>query len=158
MAYDYRKIFNCSVCPVFELAAFSFPEPVEDKRHLFVFPGRAYLHAELSFKGELATSGRVELAMSEKLCLAIAGNMLGQDADSPAVLEQKNDTISEIANVLCGRVITEAFGTSAVFDLTIPEVRSMSAEEFRNFKDSSDVFAYKAEGEILLVRAEINSL
>lgn len=157
MDFDYRKIFDQSVCPVFELAAFAFPEPIVDKRHLFIFPGRAYLKSELGFRGDKA-SGHVELAMSEKLCLAIAGNMLGQDADSPEACEQMHDALREIANVLCGRIITECFGTSAVFDLSIPDINAMPSEEFRNFKDLPDVFAYKAEGETLLVRAEIKSL
>jgi CheY-specific phosphatase CheX len=47
--------------------------------------------------------------------------MTGIDADSPLAREKGVDAMKEMMNIIAGNALTELFGTTAVFDLGIPQ-------------------------------------
>ena len=68
------------------------------------------------FRGPL--SGALELRVTDALLPQIAANMLGFMDEPPAQLQQ--DAMGELANVICGNVLPDVAGPSAVFDLEAP--------------------------------------
>ncbi|AHG87692.1 hypothetical protein J421_0155 [Gemmatirosa kalamazoonensis] len=75
-----------------------------------------YAHAVgVAFAGPL--QGRLELRVSADVARCIAENMLGTD-DADAALV--GDALGELANVVCGNLLPEIAGRSAVFHLAAP--------------------------------------
>jgi CheY-specific phosphatase CheX len=73
----------------------------------------------LAFKGE--RTGEFRLWADPPFAALLAANMTGIDADSPQALEKGADAMKEMMNIIAGNALTELFGTTAVFDLGIPQ-------------------------------------
>jgi CheY-specific phosphatase CheX len=76
----------------------------------------------VAFDGPLG--GTLTLRVSEDVARALAENMLGLDAleDAGAAGDRLLcDALGEVANVICGNVLPELAGRSAVFHLGAPE-------------------------------------
>lgn len=71
--------------------------------------------ASVRFSGP--RTGRLEFRVAQDLLPVIAENMLGVD-DSNAV--EQFDALGELANVICGNVLTSLGDESAVFDISAP--------------------------------------
>lgn len=85
------------------------------------------LRAEMKFSG--SCSGKAVLAAQSDLCAEIAENMLGidhEDVDQSCL----EDALREILNMACGQYLTSRWGEDQVFDLTVPEVVSISNEQW----------------------------
>ena len=76
------------------------------------------LSSRLSFRG--APSGVFEVGVSVPAARGLAANFLG--AEEPEVSgKQVADVVCELANVLCGSVLSR-FRTASVFDLSPPDL------------------------------------
>jgi CheY-specific phosphatase CheX len=72
--------------------------------------------AMVSFKG--AFSGCLFLSVSSALLPILSSNMMGEEGDNIRLLEQ--DTLCEIANIICGNVLPTIYGFKLVFHLDAP--------------------------------------
>lgn len=65
--------------------------------------------------------GTVCIAAPQSFCLALYDNMVGLD-DSPDIDARAKDAFKELCNVVAGQVITECFGSTKVYHLSVPEL------------------------------------
>lgn len=70
-----------------------------------------------------ASRGQIECWCTQGLAVGLAANLLGLDPADPAAGEAAPDAVREFLNVLCGHLVTEWYGTEAVFNLSIPLVQ-----------------------------------
>lgn len=85
------------------------PDPVSPPEEGFAYAVR------VAFSG--SHSGYVELRATRAATVATAGNMLAEDEPSEELL---GDALGEIANVLCGNLLTGLDGRETVFRLEPP--------------------------------------
>ncbi len=64
-------------------------------------------------------AGAVEVALSAGVAAALAGSMLGAHAPTA---DDRRDAVGELANVVCGHLVSAAAGPAAVFRLEPPAV------------------------------------
>ncbi len=77
------------------------------------------LTARVRFAG--APSGVFTLVIDKAAARGIAGNFLGVDDDSGLSGEDVEDTVRELANIICGSVLSRMEAT-ALFDIESPEI------------------------------------
>jgi chemotaxis protein CheY-P-specific phosphatase CheC len=130
-----REALGKAACRVFEQTAFIFPEPA-DMRDGVSFDGIDFVLTELSFSGD--ECGRMFLMVPDEICTELSANMLGEDINDAAPKEKRFDALKEILNIIAGQVLTELYGEKAVFNLTTPEVREPSQDEFFALIDKNE--------------------
>ena len=79
------------------------------------------LAVEVKFQGTRA--GTLIFEVSEDIVSILAGNMIGE---GKITKEQEQDAIGEIANVICGNFLPEAFGKGLVFEIGAPIVHQIA--------------------------------
>jgi CheY-specific phosphatase CheX len=100
-----------------EKLAFVFSEPQKGMGSVLAADSAS---AQIQFSG--SCSGTLVLTMSNPALSGLAANMLGLDDDADPTLDLKRDTLKEILNVICGKLLTELGGRTAVFQLQPPEL------------------------------------
>lgn len=107
--------------------------------------------AQLRFEGP--KNGLVEIAAGRNLCLLLAGNMLGIEADEENAQVYANDALKEALNVVSGRFLTEAYGEEAVFNLNAPEIGTISdLSRVDENAETENVLFFETEGYCLVVK------
>jgi CheY-specific phosphatase CheX len=76
------------------------------------------IRAMVSFKGPF--SGCLLLSMSSEMLSLLSANMLGDEGSSNTAMEQ--DSLGEIANVICGNALPAIYGFEPVFHLDAPKL------------------------------------
>lgn len=137
-----ETVFEDAVTSVLEQFAFVFAEPGNGYGG---FPGE-YLHASITFSG--LHKGSISIAAPEPLCLMLAGNVLGLDRD--AAVEEAEDTMKELANVICGKVTVGMYGDREVFNLTIPSLFRIDRGKWRELYSGCENLHFVVEGMPLL--------
>jgi CheY-specific phosphatase CheX len=74
----------------------------------------------VSFSGPVR--GTLLVAISGDILPILASNMLGEE-EAPSDLQQK-DALKELANVICGNLMPQIAGPTAVFNLGEPQIRA----------------------------------
>lgn len=105
----------------FEGLAFVFPSPelLDDQR-------QAPFEAAVAIEFEGTFGGQLTLAVSGGVLPAIVSNMLGADLGSDPTA--RKDALGELANVICGNVLTHVAGGDKSFLLSAP--RPLSKDQF----------------------------
>ncbi|MBN2308066.1 MAG: chemotaxis protein CheX [Candidatus Hydrogenedentes bacterium] len=96
--------------------------------------------ADMQFTGVMA--GALALAVPSEMCLEIAANMLGVDPDDDRAMEKAQDALKELLNITCGHVLTQLAGEEPVFDLSVPQVASVTAEQWDAFARDAQTSAF----------------
>lgn len=104
----------------FEELSFLLPDPDIEPDRLSI-PARAAV--SVPFRGPV--NGRLVVAVTEDIFLAVATNMLAED-DLPSD-QQRQDALKEIANVICGNLLPQIAGAKAVFKISAPELLDTSS-------------------------------
>lgn len=81
---------------------------------------RTWFAGSIEYYG--ASRGRIECWCTQELAVGLAANLLGLDPADAAATEAAPDAVREFLNVLCGHLVTDWYGTEAVFNLSIPLV------------------------------------
>jgi hypothetical protein len=100
---------------------------LEQLAFLFAYPSEGGLEASaddavgcrVCFEG--ARAGELWGAFARSLLPELAGNMLGLEAIE-TVAEQQLDALREVMNVICGNLLPQISGPSAVFEIKRPEI------------------------------------
>lgn len=82
-------------------------------------PGEALVKATVRFSGPF--KGAFSLTIPQSAAPGLANNMLGRDEMAPATAREAQDAIGELANIICGNVLSAVAGPAPVFDLSAPE-------------------------------------
>jgi hypothetical protein len=143
--HGLRQKLEAAMTEVLEKFAFLFADAdAEDASR--VPPSKCCL-AEMTFIGP--QHGTVELAAPCPLCFAVAGNVLGTEAEA-VTPDIADDAIKELLNVTCGRLVESMFGDEAVVDLTAPRLRPLTPDEWSALHAHPDTVRFIVEGQPLL--------
>lgn len=83
-------------------------------------PAPEWFRAEVTYRGPL--NGAIHCWCTRPFASELSGNLMGLDPSSPDAAAEAQDSIREFMNILCGNLVTERYGSEAVFDLSIPTV------------------------------------
>ncbi|MCI5066673.1 chemotaxis protein CheX [bacterium] len=102
---------------IFEDWGLMFVEHLENPSEEFPSDAPVY-QSVIKFSGE--HSGHYHIFCREDFMEALAQNVLGElDGCTP---EEQRDALQEMANVVCGNLLTKLFGEDHVYELRPPEV------------------------------------
>jgi len=139
-------------CDVFESLSFMFGEPIDLDE--VESDSESFINVEISYKGDRA--GTISLIVTSETANSLAYNILGIDEDEEELpIESSMDALKEMLNTVCGQFITSKFGDEPVFDLTVPETKIISHEEWQKAVDGNNFLAVNIEDEPILIRSII---
>jgi len=144
-AEEQHAHIDAVIGPILERFAFVFPEPLGDAH---VDPGESLMCATITFSG--ATSGTLVVCAPEDLCIELAANILGTDAQDPDAHLRGADTLGEVANIAAGHVATR-IEPNRQTDLYPPIVRRMTRGEWDRVAASSAGRSYLVEERPVMV-------
>ena len=116
MCKDYSDILYRVLEESMENLAFMFAESVD------------YSEISMNFTGDLY-NGSLLMILPNNISNELAANILGIDDFSEEANNLGHDSLKEVLNVICGRVLTEIFGMEPLFDLSIPELEIISSND-----------------------------
>ncbi len=139
-----------------------FPRMLEELTFLFAddpdgrasIPGDAVI-VNIAFSGPY--SGTLDMSIARSLGIEMATNLLGLDPDDASAERAGEDALRELMNVTCGHVLTGIAGSEPVFNLSIPTVRSIGADEWNALGNAEDVAVFHVEGRPVQLRVTINA-
>ena len=107
--------------------------------------------ATISFKG--VVDGSYKVMCQQAFAEQLARNLLG--SDESATESEQHDALREMANVLCGNLLTECYGNDTIFDLSAP---SVSTEDVASVAPqiSSRTVCYSADGQPVVVNFSLS--
>ena len=133
-----EKILSETVVQTLEKLAFIFASSEDDFEALNLEEADI---AKVSFKGPF--SGTLVMAIAKEALPELAANMLGEDNYDAVTIEQKQDTLKETLNIICGNLLPDIDKT-AVFDIDAPETTDHS------FFDEAKRFPHKITANLSL--------
>jgi CheY-specific phosphatase CheX len=137
---------------VFESLSFMFGEAIDLDE--VDSESESFINVFISYKGDRA--GAIILIVSAETAKILAYNILGIDEDEEDLpIEASIDALKELQNTICGQFITARFGDEPVFDLTVPETKIISHDEWQESVDSGDFLAVNVEDEPILIKSII---
>ncbi|MCB0311490.1 MAG: chemotaxis protein CheX [Bdellovibrionales bacterium] len=142
---DTRETIEKVTTRILEDWAMMMVEPLPNVNSAFN-QEEPYLLATVKFKGVM--SGTYHILCQEGFLDNLAGNLLGFDEHADS--EERNDALREMANVLCGNLLTECYGDDTVFDLSLPEVHEIEADKISTYFNNRSA-SYLADEEPVLV-------
>lgn len=100
--------------------------------------------SSMHFEGVIA--GKVSILAQLPFLQTLARNLLGIDSDQTPSISESEDAFKEMANVILGNYLTEAYGPDTPFVLTNPQVEQK--QTFSEFADKigPQVFYLTADG------------
>lgn len=113
-----------------------------------------WVEAHISFHGPF--DGSISLALPKAAELEIAANFMGMEPDDPAVARCSEDSLKEILNVVCGHMLTALAGEEPVFDLSIPKMLPLSAEERGKLAGFPESLGFDVEGRPAVLRLRLS--
>ncbi len=138
MQMGKEEIVSNVVIDVLEDLAFMFGEQV-DKDEI-PFTDSDYIQVAMTFSGP--SKGQLSLTVPEDMSAVIASNILGMDLDESSVSENDYDALKEVLNVICGQIITSLEGEEPIFDLSVPENRSITPEEWKSLLNRPEALKF----------------
>ncbi len=118
-----------SLSEVLEGFAFMFvDEPVECDLNQY----QSFFHASIGFHADpkpaqTRIDGRFEIIAPSQFAEEMANNILGADAEAVDP-EMGRNALLELANVTCGHLLAQRYGSDWVFDLDIPKAQDLEIE------------------------------
>jgi chemotaxis protein CheY-P-specific phosphatase CheC len=112
------------------------------------------LRANISFSSP-KRSGQLILAASRSFCSEVARNVLGVDEKGHLPHNAQQNALQEVSNIACGNLLGRLYGTEEMFELSVPECRYISQEEWRDMAHQEGTISLTAEEEPLLARLEV---
>ena len=139
-------------CDVFESLSFMFSEAIDLDE--VDSESKSFINVFISYKGDRA--GAIILIVSAETAKILAYDILGIDEDEEDLpFESSMDALKELLNTICGQFITSRFGDEPVFDLTVPETKIISFDEWQESVDSGNFLALIVEHEPILIKSII---
>mgnify|MGYP000323609090 CR=1 FL=1 len=146
---ETKQIILEALSEILEQFAFVFVEeelgPVDPPKK------GAPLLAEISFSSQ-RLSGKLVLAASRPLCSEVAQNVLGEDDQGSLPKNASQNALQEVVNIACGNILARLYGTKEMFELSVPNCREISPEQWRKLAHKEGTIHLSAEEEPLLLQ------
>jgi len=136
---------------VLEQFAFLFAD--EDLDDLMPVTDSVFYRTHISFDGP--HKGSITLIAPESICIQIAASMLGVEEDEIEP-DKAEDAFSELLNVTCGKFLEDLSGPEVIFNLSVPDFKSITEEDWNNMKTQPGYILIQAEMVPLLLHVELN--
>jgi len=151
MLDEYKKILSEVFRDVLMRYAFMFGEECEKES---IIPYNLdYLHVHVAFNGYY--EGRIGIIAPAELCIEMAANVIGTDAEDDNCTDDAKDTFEELANVTCGQFLTGAYGDKPIFNLSPPSISEASELDWVEISENDDSVAFMIEDTPALIYLEI---
>lgn len=141
MSEKHLEALRTVFAEVMEKVAFVFLEEDDDQFEMEAVV-EGFL-AEMEFSGMI--SGQVSVAMPSSHLCELAASVLGLEADDEAAVKAGEDSLKEILNMTCGQMLTTCEGSAPVFNLSIPDSRTLSADEWVAFSQMDGSTRYVSD-------------
>jgi len=138
MNNERSELLSSVFCDALEKLAFMFGEPAG--RDELSPTGKKYLTAGMTFSGGI--SGKISITVAEEMCMEIAANILGINADEEQAMNLAIDSLKEVLNVTCGQVLTAIAGEKALIDLSIPQVSELDASGWMETMNKTETIGF----------------
>ena len=106
--------------------------------------GDTYHIVTISFSG--FKKGNLSLIVPEGMAGEIAANVLGVSDTDERTLTLAIDSLKEVVNVLCGKILTELEGENPIFNLSVPEVKNIKEKEWEKYLQDDEYLAFNVDG------------
>lgn len=153
MKNNYKEILEMTYTETLENLAFIFSDKLSEEEALEMLDADQFYLSSMSFTGGL--EGSMKLAAEKEVGDIIAENMLGMMDDEDESLFI--DSLKEITNVICGKMITEIAGTEPIVDLTIPEVSPIDQSEWKDLLEDEDSLVFNSEEYLVAVKFKLDN-
>lgn len=151
MQHDHTEVIEQTVTDVLEQLAFVFADYAE--RGELPAEMESAIAVRMGIRG--AATGQLTVISGPDVCLELASNLTGE-APEDINGEVATQALMELANVLCGQLLTEIAGVEPVFDLDPPESIPNMAAIWQALRDDEYAVAFLADDCPLLVRLELD--
>lgn len=123
---DFVEILQPVGQRILEDWAMMLVDPATPEQEESLLDGEEVYRSSVNFSGEKA--GQISILSNGEFLRALGSNLVGEDA---ADLDENVsvDGFKELANVIAGNFLTEAFGDGRVFDLSSPIYLKLSSDE-----------------------------
>ena len=150
MPHEHAESIEQVVTEVLEHLAFVFADPAEaDELPAALTDGIA---VRIGIHG--AGTGTLTIVSGYQVCAELAGNLTGEDADDIDP-QSAAYALMELANVLCGQLLTHIAGVEPVFDLEPPAVLDDPAGHWQRLRTDDQTVAFLADDCPIAVRLEL---
>ena len=105
--------------------------------------------ASIAYRGPYG--GTLRLRCTPEFAALLAANLLGTDPQAAPAGARAADSVKELMNVFCGHFVTTVYGTKHVFDVSLPEIRELPAEDAADAASEGDFATVYVEGHIVRI-------
>ena len=149
---DITPVLEQALSDILEKSAFMFSEKVDGQMPDF---GDAPC-ACVSIRFDGPVHGILHLASPSSFGIQVAANTLGEDS-ATIPTDQAADAMKELLNVICGKFLELYSGTSAIYNLSIPTLTTMTPAEVLVLARSPGSAVFMVDDAPVLVHGEITS-
>jgi chemotaxis protein CheY-P-specific phosphatase CheC len=118
-------------------------DPIQEDSIDQIFGDSTLMESSVTFYG--AQSGRVLLVAPKTFLSQLSENLLGDEDRETLECSAEEDGFKEMANVLTGNLLTEAFGDKVVFDLMSPEIAPIEKDALSTYCKSNQTVVFLAD-------------
>lgn len=141
MPHDQNETIAQVASEVLEQLAFIFADPAEADEVPEQLTG-AYA-VQVCFRGD--AQGSLTIVTGHEICAELTANITGEDAEEVNT-ESAKLALCELANVLCGHILTEILGNEPVVDLDPPQLIEGTEQTWRILSSSTSSTSLLADG------------
>lgn len=93
--------------------------------------------------------GTVCIAAPSHFCLALYDNMVGLD-EGEDIDSRAKDAFKELCNVVAGQVVTDCFGSTKCYHLSVPEIIDATPQEWQSLVNDYGGHWMMVDGEFVV--------
>lgn len=154
MSNKYDEVVKETYIETLENLAFVFSDPLEKEEALELLGDNEFYLSSMEFSGGL--EGSLKLATETEVGDIIAENMLGMTDEEDDMCSLCIDSIKEITNVICGKLMTDIAGTEPIINLSIPEVSKIEKEDFKELLEDEASLIFNSEEYLVVLIFKLN--
>ena len=154
MSNKYDEVVKETYIETLENLAFVFSDPLEKEEALELLGDNEFYLSSMEFSGGM--EGSLKLATETEVGDIIAENMLGMTDEEDDMCSLCIDSIKEITNVICGKLMTDIAGTEPIINLSIPEVSKIEKEDFKELLEDEASLIFNSEEYLVVLIFKLN--
>jgi chemotaxis protein CheY-P-specific phosphatase CheC len=136
MNKDYSDILYRVLEVSLENLAFMFSESVDISE--IAMSDTESVKVSMDFTGNLY-DGSLMMIIPHNISSELAANILGIEDTGDDAMNLGEDSLKEVLNVICGRILTEISGNEPLFDLSVPVLKPINSGELEQFISSENL-------------------
>ena len=141
------SILNVTFTEVMEEMAFMFSEPLG--KEYKVSAEKNFHSTSICFSG--LVNGTVKIVTTFDFCIMLTANMLGIESCDELCAQKAEDGLKEALNTICGRFLTDAYGETDVFDISIPDSAPCDFSAMNELMVRPDTLLFEIDGQPLAI-------